>query len=72
MALNPRGYDVASTQLRLYFPGAHLLLSAVSSTFVAGSWNGTDSTMTTVNYVITYRPYPAAPLPARQTSLGET
>jgi len=56
VALNARGYDVANTQLRLYASSARILLKAVSATFVAITWNGTDATMTSANYVITYQP----------------
>lgn len=56
LASNPKGYDAASVRLTIYASGVQILLKSVSWNFVSVTWNGTDSTISTANYVILHRP----------------
>ena len=55
VALNSKGYDAASAHLSIYNGDAHLILKSVAATFVTVTWNGTESTITTANYMLLYR-----------------
>lgn len=56
LASNPKGYDAASVRLSIYASGVQILVKSVSSNFVSVTWNGTDSTISTANYVIIHWP----------------
>lgn len=56
LASNPRGYDAASVRLSIYSNAVSVLVRSVSWNFVSVSWNGTESTISSANYVILHRP----------------
>ena len=55
VATNDRGYDTTSTVLRIHSKNIHILHKGVATNFITVTWNGTDSTVLTSNYLILYR-----------------
>jgi hypothetical protein len=53
---SPSTTPPSTLQLRVFNPAAHLVLQSVGKDFVSVTWRGTDSTVSVVQYVITYRP----------------
>ena len=49
------GYDTASTKLRIHAKNVHLLHKGIATNFITVTWNGTNSTIRTSNYLILYR-----------------
>ena len=54
-AVNDEGRDVLQTVLKLYSRAARVLPLAIDADSITVTWNGTDSTIRTADYVMVYR-----------------
>lgn len=55
VATNTAGYVTTSTRLQVHSKDIHLLHKGVATNFITVTWNGTDSTVFTSDYIILYR-----------------
>ena len=55
VATNSEDYRTTSTQLQVHSKDIHLLHKGVATNFITITWNGTDSTVFTSDYIILYR-----------------
>ena len=55
VATNENGYDTISTVLLIHSKDIHILHKGVATNFITVTWNGTDSTMSTSDYLLLYR-----------------
>lgn len=55
VATDEYGYDTTSTVLRIHSSNIHILYKGVATNFITVTWNGTDSTISTSDYLIMYR-----------------
>ena len=55
MATNSEGYDSRTTQLQIHSKNIHILHKGIATNFITVTWNGTDSTVLSSDYLILYR-----------------
>ena len=55
VATNELGYDTALTQLRIHSKNVHILHKGIATNFITVTWNGTNETVRTSNYLLLYR-----------------
>ena len=58
-ASNSIGYDKSHTVLRVHSKNIHILHKGVATNFITVTWNGTDATIQSSDYVILYRQHGA-------------
>lgn len=54
-ATSPQGYSTQAATLKIHSKDVHLMFKGVATNFVTVTWNNTDATLSTSNYVILYR-----------------
>ncbi len=55
VATNSQGYVTTSSRLQVHSKNIHILHKGVATNFITVTWNGTDSTVFTSDYLILYR-----------------